>query len=180
MSLVMRPAVRGVEDDIVWGILRPAVEAGETFCADPTGGKAGGLAYFWPPGARVWIAEEAGVPLGCTYLRANQTGNGAHVANAGFCTDPAASGRGVARAMLAHVLDQATRAGFQAMQFNFVVATNTRAIALWQSAGFDVVGRLPGAFRHPRLGFVDALVMYKTLVAATPGDASERPAISGL
>lgn len=165
MSLVMRPAVRGADDDTLWGILRPAVEAGETLCADPSGGKPGGLVYFWPPGARVWIAEDAGVALGCAYLRANQTGNGAHVANAGFCTNPAASGRGVARAMLTHVLDQAVQAGFSSMQFNFVVATNTRAIALWQDAGFDVVGRLPGAFHHPRLGFVDALVMFKSLVA---------------
>lgn len=163
MGLRFRPAVRGADDGIVWDILRPAVEAGETFCADPLGGQAGGLAYFWPAPARVWIAERGGVALGCAYLKPNQTGGGAHVCNAGFCTAPAAAGQGVARAMLAHVLDEARAAGFAAMQFNFVVASNTRAVATWERAGFDVVGRLPGAFRHPRLGEVDALVMYRRL-----------------
>ena len=160
--LTLRQAVRGADDETVWSILKPAVEAGETFCADPQGGMAGGLAYFWPEGAQVWIAEED-APLGCCYLKTNQTGNGAHVCNAGFCTTPEASGRGVARTMLEFVLNEARAQGFAAMQFNFVVETNSRAVAAWQRAGFDVVGRLPGAFRHPRAGEVDALVMYRRL-----------------
>ena len=160
----LRKAERGADDAIVWAILQPAVEAGDTFCADPKGGMAGGLAYFWPPSADVWIAEdEGGTALGCCYLRPNQTGNGAHVCNAGYCTTPAAQGRGVAREMLDFTLDEARRRGYRAMQFNFVVSTNTRAIAIWEGAGFDIVGRLPQAFRHPRHGYVDALVMMKTL-----------------
>lgn len=164
MGLEFRKAKRGTDDDIVWSIIRPAVERGETFCADPEGGKAGGLAYFWPPTAQVWIAENAGEPLGCWYLRPNQTGGGAHVCNAGYCTQAAASGRGVARAMLAFSLEEAVRQGYRAMQYNFVIATNARAIATWERAGFEVVGRLPGAFHHPTQGYVDALVMYKSLV----------------
>jgi ribosomal protein S18 acetylase RimI-like enzyme len=81
------------------------------------------------------------------------------VANAAFATAADAQGKGVARAMLAHVLDAARAQGFRSMQFNFVVTTNARAIALWQSAGFETVGRLPGAFVHPSSGEVDALVM---------------------
>ena len=164
MALNIRKARRGVDADAVWSILRPAVEAGETFCADPAGGKEGALAYFWPATAEVWIAEDGGgAALGCCYLRPNQTGNGAHVCNAGYCTTPAARGRGVARAMLAHTLAEARTQGYRAMQFNFVVATNTGAIALWEAAGFAVVGRLPGAFNHPTAGYVDALVMFKSL-----------------
>lgn len=163
MALTIRLA--SAEDkDTVWTILKPAVEAGDTFCADPKGGRAGALAYFWPPTADVRIAEEAGEALGCYYLRPNQTGNGAHVCNAGYCTVPAARGRGVARAMLEHSLETARAEGYRAMQYNFVVETNRRAIDTWQRAGFEVVGRLPGAFRHPDKGFVDALVMYKSLV----------------
>lgn len=162
-DLIIREADRAQDADLVWGILKPAVEAGETFCADPAGGKDGGLAYFWPPSARVWIAEEDGEALGCFYIRPNQSGGGAHVCNAGYCTHPHASGRGVARAMLAQSLSLARDAGFRAMQFNFVIATNTRAIATWERAGFQVVGRLPEAFRHPRLGLVDALVMHRLL-----------------
>lgn len=160
---MLREAVRGPDDETVWRILKPAVEAGETFCADPAGGKAGGLSYFWPPSARVWIAEAEGAPLGCCYLRPNQTGNGAHVCNAGYCTLPEARGKGIARAMLDHTLAEGRAQGYRAMQYNFVVSTNTRAVATWERAGFRIVGRLPGAFRHPTLGFVDALVMWKDL-----------------
>jgi ribosomal protein S18 acetylase RimI-like enzyme len=163
MPLILRKAARETDGDTVWHIMKPAIEAGETFCADPGGGKAGGLAYFWPPTAQVWIAEAAGAALGCCYLRPNQTGNGAHVCNAGYCTAPDARGRGIARAMLDHTLTEARRQGYRAMQYNFVVATNRRAVETWTRAGFETVGRLPGAFRHPELGYVDALVMWKDL-----------------
>ena len=164
MAVILREAVRGVDDAAVWAILRPSVEAGDTFCADPKGGMAGGLAYFWPGSARVWLAEATGEVLGCCYLRPNQTGNGAHVCNAGYCTTPEARGRGVARAMLAHTLAVARAEGYRAMQYNFVVATNLRAIETWERAGFNVVGRLPEAFLHPEAGYVDALVMYRSLL----------------
>jgi ribosomal protein S18 acetylase RimI-like enzyme len=75
----------------------------------------------------------------------------------------AARGRGVGAALCAHSLEEARRSGFRAMQFNFVVSTNTAAVRLWQRHGFDVVGTLPGAFRHPALGPVDGYVMYRTL-----------------
>lgn len=164
MTVQMRAARRGVDDDLIWQILKPAVEAGDTFCAPPDGGKPGGLAYFWPETAQVWIAEEDGQAMGCWYLRPNQTGHGAHICNAGYCTTPEARGRGVARAMLAASLEEAMRQGYRGMQYNFVVATNTRAIETWKRAGFDVVGRLPGVFNHPADGYVDALVMFKSLV----------------
>jgi ribosomal protein S18 acetylase RimI-like enzyme len=96
-------------------------------------------------------------------MRANQQGGGSHVANCGYMTALEASGRGVARAMCAHSLEHARARGFRAMQFNFVVASNARAVALWQSLGFEIVGRLPEAFAHPQLGLVDALVMYRKL-----------------
>ena len=101
--------------------------------------------------------------VGTYLLRANQAGGGSHVANCGYVTAAAAQGQGVARAMLEHSLALARARGFLAMQFNFVVSTNERAVKTWQANGFEIVGRLPGAFRHPRLGFVDALVMYRRL-----------------
>ncbi len=93
----------------------------------------------------------------------NQKGGGSHVCNCGYATASEAQGRGVARAMLAHSLEAARGQGFRAMQFNFVVETNSRAIETWKQAGFAIVGRLPEAFRHPGAGFVDALVMYRAL-----------------
>ena len=113
-------------------------------------------------GTKSFVYEEAGQILGTYFLQANQRGGGAHVANCGYITAEHAAGRGIARAMCEHSLQNARKErGFRAMQFNFVVATNERAVKLWQSLGFATVGRLPGAFVHPRFGFVDALVMFR-------------------
>ena len=146
-------------------MLAPAFQAGDTYGVDPDISREDALAFWCAPGKAVFIAE-AGGPVGTYYLTANHGGGGAHVANAGFVTHPQARGRGVGRTMLDHALATARDRGFRAMQFNFVVETNTGAIALWQRAGFATVGRLPGAFRHPTEGFVDALVMYKSLTEA--------------
>jgi ribosomal protein S18 acetylase RimI-like enzyme len=121
------------------------------------------LAYWTSLGHEVFVAEDGGEVLGTYFLRANQRGGGSHVANCGYITAPGAEGRGIGRAMCAHSLDQARSRGFKAMQYNFVISTNERAVRLWQSFGFEIVGRLPGAFEHPKQGFVDAFVMYRTL-----------------
>ena len=101
--------------------------------------------------------------MGTYILRPNQSGGGAHVANAAFMVAPDARGHGVGRRMGEHCLSEARRMGFLAMQFNFVVSTNTRAIDLWKQLGFKIVGTLPGAFRHPEKGYVDVYVMYRAL-----------------
>jgi ribosomal protein S18 acetylase RimI-like enzyme len=144
-------------------MLEPVFRAGDTYAIEADIGREAALDYWLGGSHRVFVAEAEGVPLGTYYICPNQRGGGAHVCNCGFVTAPAARGRGVARAMLAHALDQARAAGFAAMQFNFVVSTNTRAIALWESAGFETLARLPGAFQHPQQGFVDALVMFRKL-----------------
>jgi ribosomal protein S18 acetylase RimI-like enzyme len=100
---------------------------------------------------------------GTYYMRPNQAGGGQHVCNCGYMTHATATGRGVARRMCEHSLGHARSRGYRAMQFNFVVSTNECAVRLWQSLGFQIVGRLPGAFRHPTDGFVDAFVMYQLL-----------------
>jgi ribosomal protein S18 acetylase RimI-like enzyme len=111
----------------------------------------------------VHVAVENSEIVGAYYLRANNAGGGAHVANCGYMVAGEATGRGVARTMCAHSLARAKERGFRAMQFNFVIATNERAVRLWQAMGFAIVGRLPGAFAHPTYGYVDALVMYRGL-----------------
>ncbi len=114
--------------------------------------------------AATFVATEAdGTILGTYYLRPNQPCLGAHVANAGYVVAEAARGRGVGHALCRHSQEEARRRGFTAMQFNLVVSTNTAGVTAWSRNGFRTIGRLPGAFRHPRLGEVDALVMFKTL-----------------
>jgi ribosomal protein S18 acetylase RimI-like enzyme len=149
--------------DAIWAILEPMIRSGETYTLPTDMTAPAALAYWMSPGHEVFVMEEDKALLGTYYLRANQSGGGSHVANCGYVTAPASTGRGVARAMCAHSLDRARQRGFTAMQFNFVIATNDRAIRLWESFGFETVGRIPKAFRHPTLGLVDALVMHRTL-----------------
>ena len=162
MSLRVRPATEADWPDI-WPILEAVVRPGEVYAVDPAIGEPEGRAYWFSSGHEVFVAEAGGVIVGSYYMRANQGGGGAHVANCGYMTDPARQRRGVARTMCLHSLDHARARGFRAMQFNIVVSTNTRAVRLWDSLGFAVVGRLPGAFHHPRDGYVDALVMFQGL-----------------
>jgi ribosomal protein S18 acetylase RimI-like enzyme len=158
----IRPA-NAADDPAIWRILEPTFRAGETYPIPRDISRAGALAYWRTPGHTVFVAEDGGTVIGTYYLRANTLGGGGHVANCGYMTAHAMTGRGVARAMCAHSLDVARERGFRAMQFNFVIASNERAVRLWRSCGFAIVGTLPGAFEHPRLGIVDAYVMFRTL-----------------
>jgi ribosomal protein S18 acetylase RimI-like enzyme len=151
------------DDDALWRILEPAFRAGETYPVPRDISRKDALAYWHTPGHAVFVTEDAGTIVGTYYLRANNRGGGAHVANCGYMVAPEAFGRGVAQAMCSHSLDQAKARGFTAMQFNFVIASNERAVRLWQRMGFSIAGRLPGAFQHPRLGLVDAYVMLRNL-----------------
>jgi len=151
------------DDDAIWRILEPTFRAGETYPVPRDISRADALAYWHTPGHAVFVAEDAGTIVGTYYLRANNRGGGAHVANCGYVVAPDAFGRGVAQAMCSHSLGEAKSRGFSAMQFNFVIASNERAVRLWQRMGFAIAGRLPGAFQHPRLGQVDAYVMLRNL-----------------
>src|ERR1700730_12777362 len=145
----------------IWEILEPTIRDGETYTLPRDMTREQALAYWLSPDHEVFVAEDNGEVVGTYYLHANQKGGGAHVANCGYMTSVRASGRGVARAMCGHSLDHAKDRGFRAMQFNFVVSTNQRAVRLWESFGFEVVGLLRGAFLHPTTGYVDAFVMYR-------------------
>ena len=161
--MLIRPA-RPDDAPAIWRVIGPVIRAGDTYALDRDMSEKAGIAYWLSSEKTVFVAEgEDGSLLGSYYIRANNAGGGAHVANAGYVTAANATGKGVERAMCAHSLDEARARGYRAMQFNFVVGTNSRAIALWQAMGFALVGRLPGAFHHPTLGFVDALVMYRGL-----------------
>ena len=158
----IRPA-RLEDAAAIWSIIGPTIRAGETYTLDPQMSEADALAYWLAADKEAFVAEEDGSVVGTYFIRPNQAGGGAHVCNCGYMTSAAAQGRGVARAMCRHSMDHARMRGYRAMQFNFVVSTNERAVRLWQSLGFDIVGRLPLAFRHPTRGYVDALVMFQAL-----------------
>ena len=162
MTVIISKAKPEDQADI-WRILKPVFRAGDTYSIDPDISREDALAYWCAPAHQTFVARRDGDVLGTYYLRPNQGGGGRHVCNCGYMTAPEARGKGVARAMLTHSLREARAHGYLAMQYNFVVASNARAVDTWRRAGFETVGRMPRVFAHPEQGFVDALVMWKDL-----------------
>jgi len=152
----------------VWALLRATFAAGDTYTFPPDSSEADIRKAWVETPLATFVAREGGTLLGTYFIKPNQPGLGSHVCNCGYVVAPESRGRGVAAAMCEHSQQFARERGFRAMQFNFVVATNVRAVKLWERLGFAVVGRLPGAFHHRDLGYVDALVMYKSLAVSSP------------
>ena len=160
--MTIRPATK---DDAasIWNIFRAVVAPGDTYSFAPDTTEKDAVAYFLGPGITSFVAEDNGRVIGMYKLIPNRIGRGSHVSNASFMVDPNAQGRGAGRALGEHCLDEARRQGYEAMQFNFVVSTNTAGVALWKKLGFEIVGTLPKAFDHATLGKVDAYVMHRFL-----------------
>ncbi len=152
------------DHEAVWRIFHHVVSGGDAYVFDPATPRDEALAYWFRRDHHPYVAENDGEIVGAYFIRANQPALGSHVANAAYMVAPAARGLGVGYQMGAHSLEEAVRLGFRAMQFNIVVSTNETAVRLWQRLGFAIIGNLPGVFRHARLGYVDAHVMFRSLV----------------
>lgn len=168
MALVIREANPGNDWQTgIWPIFQEVVRAGDAFAFAPDIAEAGARQLWMlpaPAGVFVAVDEQNGRIVGASFVKANQPGLGGHVANAGFMVAANVTGRGVGRALAEHAIDWAHGMGFTAMQFNFVISTNTRAIALWKNLGFSIVGTLPLAFQHQGVGRkVDVFVMHRFL-----------------
>jgi GNAT superfamily N-acetyltransferase len=148
----------------VWEILEPVFREGESYMVDPEISEAEAQRIWTGHSGRVYVAEdEGGDILGTYYLKANHPGPGDHLCNAGFAVHPEARGRGIARTMGRHALEEARKVGFEAMQFNAVVSCNTAAVRLWHSLGFRIDGEVPEAFRSRKHGRVSIYVMHRPL-----------------
>lgn len=161
-STTIRPAL-DADRDAIWEIFHEVVAKGDTYAWSPETTREDAMRLWFPSGTWTYVAELEGELVGTFLLKANQPGQGSHVANCGYMVASRASGRGVGGAMCRYSLDEARRLGFAAMQFNMVVSTNAGAVRLWQSCGFSIVGTLPKVFRHPTEGLVDAHVMHRFL-----------------
>ncbi len=151
--------------DQIWHIFQEVIKDGDTYVFSPWSSQEDCRSYLYGDNITTFVAEDVQDHSisGFYKLIANQRDLGSHVSNASFMVNPASHGNGVGRKLGHHCLEQAKKRGFLAMQFNFVVSTNKGAVYLWTSLGFRTVGVLPGAFRHASLGFVDALVMFRSL-----------------
>lgn len=153
------------EFDDIWPLLRDAFRAGETYAVDPLITKEQAFAYWMVQPAATYVFDGAEGVVGTYYIKTNQPGGGSHICNCGYIVSPKAQGQGIAAQMCIASQAQAAKLGYLAMQFNFVLASNTRAVKLWHRLGYQTVGTIPKAFHHPREGYVDALVMHKQLSA---------------
>jgi L-amino acid N-acyltransferase YncA len=161
-ELSIRPAVFA-DQELIWQTLEPTIRAGESVALDRNMTRASALDYWFSARHEVFVAEQEGTIVGSYFLRENQAGGGAHVANSVYVVSPSATGRGIAQSMCEHSLGRARERGFLAMQYNFVLASEERRLKLWQRAGFKIIGTLPKAFRHPSLGLIDAFVLHRDL-----------------
>ena len=161
--MLIRPA-NDADFEEMWEIFTAVVATGDTYVFAPDTSRDEARAYFLGPTMASFVALIDDRVVGMYKLIANRRDLGSHVANASYMVHPSAAGKGVGRAMGEHSLEEARTRGYLAMQFNFVVSTNTRAVQLWTSLGFDIVATLPNAFKHQTLGYVDAYVMHQTLV----------------
>lgn len=148
----------------LWAMIGPVFRAGETYAVDRDITEAAARTlWFEAPKATYIVTGPNDDPLGTYYIKANFAGAADHICNCGYITAAQAAGQGVATALCVHSQTIARDLGFRAMQFNLVLASNTRAVALWHRQGFETVGQLPDAFRHPTLGLVGAHIMWKSL-----------------
>jgi L-amino acid N-acyltransferase YncA len=161
-GLNIRPATPN-DWPVIWKIFRSVVERGDTYAFSPELDEESALKAWFSTGAQVFVTEREGRVAGTFFVKPNQPGLGSHVANAGFMVDPELHGAGIGRAMGEFALTWAHEQGYQAMQFNFVVSTNTGAVALWKKLGFAIIGTIPKGFRHAQLGYVDVYVMHREL-----------------
>ncbi|MCB9994104.1 MAG: GNAT family N-acetyltransferase [Hyphomicrobiaceae bacterium] len=161
----MRPAERQRDAKAIWAILEPVIRAGETYPLPRDMSEKAAMAYWLSSLHKTFVAEDlaTGEVVGTYYIRPNNSGGGDHIANCGYMVARNMEGHGIARTMAETSIGQIRELGFRGIQFNFVVASNERAVGLWASLGFETLARLPGVFSHPRLGYVDALVMFRDL-----------------
>lgn len=150
----------------IWPIVSAVVRRGDTYMYAPNISEEDARSAWLLEGvhrAATFVATLDEQVVATAFLKPNQPGLGDHVANAGWMVAPEAAGRGVGKELATFVMEEARRLGYLGMQFNAVVSTNVRAVGLWESLGFAIVGTVPRAFRHSASGLVDVHIMYRDL-----------------
>jgi ribosomal protein S18 acetylase RimI-like enzyme len=162
ISLAIRKAA-SKDAKRIWAIIEPIIREGSTYVFASDSSETKMLDYWMAADKQTYVAEVEGEIVGTFYLKANQPDRGSHVVNAGYMVSPQAAGQGIGKAMAEFSFVEAKRLGFNAMQFNYVVKTNTVAVNLWKKLGFQVVGEIPEAFDHPVFGLTNVYVLHRKL-----------------
>jgi L-amino acid N-acyltransferase YncA len=162
MNLLIRRAELS-DFDQIWAIIHNIFVEERTYPFSPETTKDEILQAWMNDHVHCYVCISEGRIVGSYILKPNWTGGGSHVANASYVVEQDCRGKGVGKTMGRHSIEEAKKFGFMAMQFNFVVSTNATSVNLWKELGFQIVGTLPGAFKHPDFGFVDAYVMFRSL-----------------
>lgn len=147
----------------IWRIIKSVIAGGDTYVFAPDASEGEMMAYWFTPEKRNYVAVEGDDILGIYWLKPNQPGLGSHVGNGAYMVSPDAKGKGIGKLMAEHSIEEARRFGFTAIQFNFVVKSNTVAVKLWQNVGFEIIGEIPDAFDHSKNGLTNAYIMYRKL-----------------
>jgi ribosomal protein S18 acetylase RimI-like enzyme len=146
-----------------WPAFKTILTAQETYAFDPGMAKEEAYALWCGSTLSSYAAVKQGEVLGTYYIKPNASGPGSHICNCGYMVSPQARGNGIGRRLCLHSQEIGKKLGFAGMQFNSVVSTNTSAIELWKKLGYRILGTVPGAYRHGKLGFVDTYIMFKEL-----------------
>ncbi len=147
----------------IWKIIEYVISRGDSYTYAPDTRRDSALGDWCSAEKHTFVAAEDEKILGTFYIKPNQIGLGSHVANGSYMVSPEARRKGIGRLMGEYSIKEAKRLGFHAMQFNFVVKSNEKAVALWKSLGFQIIGEIPDAYRHLENGLTNAYIMYRKL-----------------
>ncbi|UII29998.1 GNAT family N-acetyltransferase [Fulvivirga ulvae] len=161
-ELIIRSAKPNDEDQI-WNIISRVIKSGDTYAFDPDSSREEMMAYWMKKAKYTYVAEYKNEVAGTFFITDNQPGLGSHVANAGYMIHPGCRGIGLGRKLGQFSIKEAQRLGYAALQFNFVVKSNTIALNLWKSLGFQIVGEIPNAYRHQQLGLTNVYILHREL-----------------
>lgn len=151
------------DQDAIWDIIKQVISSGDTYAFSPDSSREKMLDYWCGADKHTYVATIEDEVLGTFVMKDNQIDLGSHIANAGYMASPKASGKGIGKEMGRFSIEEAARLGYKAMQFNLVIKSNERAVALWKKLGFEIIGEIPEAFNHQQLGLTNAYIMYRKL-----------------
>jgi GNAT superfamily N-acetyltransferase len=147
--------------ELFWPFFKEIVSAQETYAFDPEMDFESAYNLWCLSPQKSYVIKDNDLIMGSYYIKPNAAGPSSHIANCGYMVSPQSRGKGIARKLCLHSQQVAIELGYRAMQFNSVVSSNEIAIELWKKLGYEIIGTIPQAYKHKRLGLIDSFIMHK-------------------